>query len=398
MPLRLIISKVIAQSGSIGLMILQRTVRECDAESAPVLLIVKSVQMLIHGIVVYASAEIAREALIAFASLNSNLAEVPALHDIPAKPFAQHPSSNLHVRLAVVGDKKLPGARDRSRFYLFNPEHDLAEQRRRNGRGRGNKYRDRDDGGYRSQRYDDREQQKREANNGFDASIYDDDEEALAKRSAQNRPRNYSHSPRDYSSGSDSRPRDRGRGERRRELFPVRDDEQGRLRNRSASPMQGNEWESRRDDVRLIERKRDMAVAANREKARLIKLRLKEGKELFPNKINTHHPRSNAFDADAVSDTADLFSDRMEVPFTDGANDERPLASRVTNQRVLGSSGFNIRGIAKTSQPQTFTIKGAGSVKELFPATLGDNSGKELFSGRLEGRGQRRQKAEDLFH
>lgn len=343
--------------------------------------------------------------MIAFANLDSTiLSEVPALHDIPAKPFAQHPSSNLQVRLAVVGDKKLPGARDRSRFYLFNPEHDLAEQRRRDGRG--SKYRDRDDGGYRSQRYDDREQRKREANEGFDASIYDDDEEALAKRSTQNRPRNYSHSPprnhsrspRDYSSGSDSRSRNRRR-ERSRELFPVLDGELGRLRDRSASPMRGNEWESKRDDIRLIERKRDMAAVANREKARLIKLRLKEagaGKELFPNKINTHHPRSNAFDA--VSETTDLFADRMEIPFTDGANDERPLASRVTNRP--SNTGFNIRGIAKVPQPQTtFSIKGAaGSVKELFPATLGDNSGKELFSGRLEGRGQRRQKAEDLFH
>ena len=165
--------------------------------------------------------------------------------------------------------------------------------------------------------------------------------------------------------------------------------------------MRGNEWESRRDDVRVIERRRDMAAAANREKAHLIKLRLREagaGKELFPNKVNTHHPRSNAFDsADAATD---LFADRMEVPFTDGGNDERPLASRVTNRRIITKNPeFSIRGTAKAPLPQSFSIKGAaGNVKELFPATLGDNSGKELFSGRLEGRGQRRQKAEDLFH
>ena len=350
---------------------------------------------------VYESAEIAHEALAAFTVLDTaSISDVPALHSIAAKPFDQHPSSNLKVRLAVAGDRKLAGARDRSRFYLFNPEYDPGERRRREGGG--NRYRDRDDGGYRSQRYDEREQRKRQdgdADAGLDASIYDDDEEALAKRSARSKPRENSPLPRDYSSGSDSRPRDRRRGQAQsKELFPVRDGEQGRLRDRSASPLRENEWESRRDDVRLIERKRDMAAAANREKAQLIKLKLKEsagGKELFPNKSDDKHQRSNAFNT-ASNDTKDLFADRMEVPFSGDRSDGR-LASRTTDQRLSpASSGFLIRGTAKVPQAQ-FSIKGAaGNAKELFP-TLGDNSGKELFSGRLEGRNQRRQKAEDLF-
>lgn len=51
------------------------------------------------------------------------------------------------------------------------------------------------------------------------------------------------------------------------------------------------------------------------------------------------------------------------------------------------------------------TIKGtAKSVKELFPnkfnddsSTMSSNAGKELFADRAEGRGRRRQRAEDLF-
>jgi hypothetical protein len=90
----------------------------------------------------------------------------------------------------------------------------------------------------------------------------------------------------------------------------------------------------------------------------------------------------------------------MAVPFMDGSGDSRAggsLASRITKD--INAPGFTIRGSAKSqSVPvQNFSIKGAARVKELFPATLGDNTGKELFSERLEGRGRRRQKAEDLF-
>jgi len=37
-------------------------------------------------------------------------------------------------------------------------------------------------------------------------------------------------------------------------------------------------------------------------------------------------------------------------------------------------------------------------VKELFPDKFSGNTGKELFAEKLEGRGRRRQKAEDLFY
>ncbi|KAM3068772.1 hypothetical protein ACMFMG_010943 [Clarireedia jacksonii] len=366
---------------------------------------------------VYANSEVAAEALRAFSAQEiTDISQLANLQTIPAKPFPSKPQINLQVRIAVVGDRKQAGARERSRFYLFNPEHDPAERRKREG---GRRYRDRDDGGYRSQRYDDREQQNRQqgdAEAGFDASLYDDDEAALASRASRNHRRSGSTSSgSDFRGGGDRRrPRDARSGPR--ELFPERTGGRsgsGRLRDRSASPM--------RDDERG--RRRDGAAAENRQSAQTIKTRLREErstKELFPHKLGTVHHRSNALDA--TDETADLFAHKMHVPFSDGSSDARSSSNKSLASRITGSSlasrmtsgsvsppksqGFNIRGAAKTAPApaaQGFSIKGMASdgpaVKELFPARVGGgNAGKELFAGKLEGRGSRRQKAEDLFY
>ena len=65
----------------------------------------------------------------------------------------------------------------------------------------------------------------------------------------------------------------------------------------------------------------------------------------------------------------------------------------------MASGGLNIRGMAaKRAGDQGIAIKGTGTTaKELFPDKFGGNMGKELFAEKLEGRGRRRQKAEDLF-
>lgn len=69
------------------------------------------------------------------------------------------------------------------------------------------------------------------------------------------------------------------------------------------------------------------------------------------------------------------------------------IADRITDP----NNGINIRGIAeKRGANQGFSIKGA-SVKELFPEKFNSNAGKELFSEKPEGRGRRRQRADD-FH
>jgi hypothetical protein len=65
---------------------------------------------------------------------------------------------------------------------------------------------------------------------------------------------------------------------------------------------------------------------------------------------------------------------------------------------MVTASKFSIRGMAAQGGPETgYAIKGRGTAKELFPELVG-NAGKELFADRLEGRGRRRQRAEDLFH
>lgn len=300
-----------------------------------------------------------------------------------------------------MGDRKQPGARERSRFYLFNPKHDPTERRKRAGPRGGNKYRDRDDGGYRSQRYDDREQRKRQLDDedaGFTANLYDDDEAALNSR--RNKGRQDSTSSGSFN-GRDGR-HVRLRGAAGKELFPERGDRgDGRLRDRSASPVRDRDGDREADDS--LSRRRDMAASANRQKAQIIRAQLREAtasKELFPNKT-ANHRRSGAFDA--ADATADLFARQMPVPFIDGSSDHQsnvglPLASRITNKTDIDSGRLNIRGAAKSTVTHDFTIKGAadGGIKELFPS--GGNAGKELFSDRIEGRGRRRNKAEDLFH
>jgi hypothetical protein len=354
---------------------------------------------------VYENSEIAQEALVSFAAVEvADVSQIPVLQTISAKAFPLHPQTNLQVRLAVVGDRKQAGARERSRFYLFNPEYDPAERRRRAGYKGGRRYRDREDDGYRSQRYDDREQRKREREADFDASLYDDDEIAIAKRSARE----------NSSSGNESRGREsrrtRLRGPAGRELFPERvDGGSGRLRNRSASPLRESDGDQdMRESRNAPSTRQDTAAAANRLKAQMIKARMKETsstKELFPEKTASHR-RSGAFDA-ADETVADLFANKMPVPFMDGSADDGPseistLASRFTSKSIGNeTSGFSIRGTAKVLPASVFSIKGAAStprVKELFPSSLGDNSGKELFSDGLSGRGARRQKASDLFY
>jgi hypothetical protein len=364
---------------------------------------------------VYQTPAIALQALVAFAvDVPPNL-ESSLLHMIPSKPFPEHPETNLELRLAVIGDRKQAGARDRSRFYLLNPEYDPAERKSREGSGRTGprSYRERDDDGYRSQRYDEHEDRRRQAQ-GFDANLYDDDEEALTARRSRGHRRQDSPSSissNDYRGAKHERPQER------KELFPERTIHRGggRLRERSASPTRGEDDEEMAKDISEKDRRyRDQNIR-NMSKARNLKAQLRDSqqpnvKELFPQKMS--HRRSAAFDA--ADETADLFANKMPVPFFDGSGDsaaeDRPLESRITSNRLEDristtradpSEGFSIRGAAQQNKAQGFAIKGtasARSAKELFPDRLGaGNAGKELFSERLEGRSGRRRKAEDLF-
>ncbi|KAL4916976.1 hypothetical protein BDW62DRAFT_91021 [Aspergillus aurantiobrunneus] len=352
--------------------------------------------------------------------------EIPALRLRSAKVLASHPDSVLQVRLAVKADKKKPRAHEASRFYMMHPEHDprerlrreLAADRRRNGGGE-------IDGDYRRRRFDGRElrrRRERDHEDGITASMYDDAGAGSTDRSDGDR---------DWDRGR--RRRGNGRRDRNLELFPDEDANSGRLRDRSASPgrdtlmMEGGYIEAHHESRRRF---RERSPPPRRNEGREL-FTSSDGdansRELFPNKTaNTYlkkelfpfkvsnHRRSDAIDADAADDTADLFSRRLSIPLTDDTQD----ASSRRNRNVElfpGSSrsarsekgGVNIRGAA--GQDQGFAIRGAAengisikgrggaSVRELFPSKYSSNAGKELFSDKIEGRGGPRRKAEDMF-
>jgi hypothetical protein len=219
----------------------------------------------------------------------ADIAQLAALQSLPAKSFSQKPDSNLHVRFATVGDRKIAGAAARSRFYLLHPEYD-PEERKRRGEIRG-KYRERDGYGRRGDRERGGVGRRREERiddydvNSFDVSLYDDDPSALAKR-VTTEPRARRDSPhgrlRRESPGSDE---EYARKNREKELFPdlkARDRNGGSRRDRSASPL--------RNDGALDDLARDRAAIRNREQARAVKDRLAKdntAKELFPTKVSS---------------------------------------------------------------------------------------------------------------
>ncbi|KAM5453075.1 hypothetical protein MaudCBS49596_002851 [Microsporum audouinii] len=387
--------------------------------------------------IIYSSAEMAAKALSLFTQENVEDAvpTSPSLRLRTAKALSSHPDSVLQVRLAVKSDRKKHRAYEASRFYLMHPEHDPRERVRSEFSGR--RYRGPrgdGDGEYRRKRFDDREHRRRRGQakeDRFDVSMYDDDGDRGRRGSSG-----------DISS-VESHSRSRVR-RNKRDLF---DDHvemsEGRLRNRSASPSGTN---GDGPDLRLAggpstsRRFRDRPTLSNRDsRDRSHSNARKElypsgnnssddtsrGRELFPNKtgssylkqellmntvppqVNTIHRRSDAFDA--ADETTDLFARRMSVPFVDGASDgpQRPNSRSVElfPDSKGPSPSLNIRGMSSENNGMSIrgnasggiSIKGAASVRELFPSKYTGNEGKELFSDTLEGRGGRRRRAEDMF-
>lgn len=316
-----------------------------------------------------------------------------------AKPFSRKPEVALQVRLAVTSDKKQAGAASRSRFYLLNPRYDPEERRRRND---SRKYRERDRDSY---------SHRREFEDQFDVSLYDDDEATLATRAAHSRPRRKrSHTPETYQA---NRERNSHRNDNRsKELFPgVLDNRKGSHRARSASPMRDGGGDR---DVGEIWA--GGSAAHNHDTARTNKKRPSRSnpsRELFPESSAAGAGRLG----DNVEDTATLLAKGIMLPLMDESSDapvfvsqrledritvpgREASASRVSSVGDRPGSGFNIRGTAsQRGTGQGFAIKGSAnkSAKELFPEKLGINSEKELFADRLEGRSRQRQRAGDLF-
>ncbi|RYP13990.1 hypothetical protein DL767_010460 [Monosporascus sp. MG133] len=338
-----------------------------------------------------------------------DVALLPARQLLPAKQYSQMPDIALQVRLAVLSDKKQAGAAQRSRFYLLNPEYDPEERRRRNETRR---YRDRAGSGYGRRRG--RDFRDEEPTEPFDVNLYDDDEASLANRATRPRPvRRRSYTPEsDRSEPGRTSYRNENRG---KELFPEGSgNRRSSRRDRSASPTRDRDGDRSMDDMPS-----DRQAARNRDRARAIKSdmsRSNRSRELFPQKLKSGNGRLG----DAVEDAADLMAKGITLPLMDGSSDvktstrSRRLEDRITvpgkgkladrisspGEAAADGSAFSIRGSAsQKSADQGFVIKGVAgkSVKELFPAKFGSNSGKELFADRLEGRTRQRQRAGDLF-
>lgn len=332
--------------------------------------------------IVYSSSEIGLQALAALTQVGEegDGSALPPLRLRSARLLPTHPDSVLQVRSAVKTDRKQPRAHEKSRFYLMHPEHDPRERLREelSDRRRG------DDDGYRRRRFDDRELRRRkdrDYDDRFNANMYDDN------------PASYSDSERD-------------RGDRRRrrsrELFPDDERSSGRLRNRSASPGRDTLDDTGRVETRNDRRRfRERSPRGN--KGRELFPSDSGARELFPNKPSSsflkkelfpskasNHRRSDAFDA--ADETPDLLGRRITVP--------REGNGRNHNVELFPGSKTEDQGFAMRGGQQGLTIKGRGaSARELFPDkyNTNNNSGKELFSEPLEGRGGRRRRAEDMF-
>ncbi|ODH13541.1 hypothetical protein ACO22_07154 [Paracoccidioides brasiliensis] len=378
---------------------------------------------------VYSSTEIGLQALAIFSqqSIEEDTSPLPSLRLRTAKSLSTHPESVLQVRSAVKSDRKRQRAHECSRFYLMHPEHDPRERMRKEfaDRWRGGR-RDDSDSDYSRRHFDDREHRRRRdrANDEFfDVSMYDDDGGRGRRRSG---------SP---ETGSNGGGKGRARQNRRagHELFP--DDGhglKGRLRDRSASPprVEFDQEDPIVDSLERIRRpfrERSPINSRNRDlfsrdheyvnsddssgprelfPNKTSSSYLKKG--LFPNKTSTsNHRRSDAFDA--ADETAELFSNHMAIPLVSSDAGGGVATDRSKGQVELfpektGNNGIKIRGSASETQgisirgaSKGVSIKGAASVRELFPSKYSSNEGKELFSDKLQGRGGRRRRAEDMF-
>ncbi|KAL1988118.1 hypothetical protein VTN96DRAFT_1149 [Rasamsonia emersonii] len=363
---------------------------------------------------VYSSEEVGLQALKAFSQLGEeDVSSFPSLRLRTAKSLSTHPESVLQVRSAVKTDRKKPRAHEASRFYLLHPEHDPREKLRRQlAERRRQARRDDSNGDYRRRRFDEREHRRRRRDESFAANMYDDMDGSDRRRGG---------SSEDF---SDAEGRHRPRRGRQKELFPDHGPEPGRLRDRSASPGRNDlngmrRSDDERQDSRRRFRERSPQLGSSRanegkelfpsklsgdgdsQKRELFPNKTVDSylkKELFPNKTSSNHRRSDAFDA--ADETADLFSKRIHVSLMDGARDRADVGESGE------ASGISIRGAASNGQgisirgsANGISIKGSASasVRELFPSKYNPNAGKELFSDKLEGRGGRRRKAEDMF-
>ena len=396
--------------------------------------------------IIYDTPIAAAEALAAFSA--EELSEPLQLR--AAKALSTHPDMQLQVRQAIVADVKVKGAKDQSRFYLMNPVWDPdhpdnirpGTKRRRPDDGHGhNKYRRRDYEQDRRARRGSRD--PRDQRPQFHEDMYGDD----PKADSDSRRNSYSSSS-EYG---------RSRRNRNEDLFANR--QNGRLRNRSASPARDEDGrygfednQPYRQTARArsrtppgVRRSRDNRAARENLRKELFPNRrgssaLANGhsnndsrasssnsnRELFPEKLtrsNSIHRRQEAkhIDAEEVARAIGQCSIKNDYDesFTYSSSGRRPeQTNRNKNgggdlfSRILGGpQGESSYGRLTDEHGNGFSIKGAGDAgfsilgasKERIQSPLVKElfpkkvgGGQDLFDGRIRGRAAR-MRAEDYL-
>ena len=409
---------------------------------------------------VYDTEAAAAEAL---AALSAEQAEEPLQLRL-AKGSSKHPDADLRIRQAIIADIKAPRAKDRSKFYLFNKEWDPdnPDNIRPDNRKRRFVEEDRRDRKYRRRDYGERSQSDEKRH--FHESMYDDDPKPVAELRRGS----------SYSSGSEY-----GRRRVRYDEDLMTNNEKGRLRDRSASPVQDGDGRYGFDEVqprRRTARARSPTPPRTRSGQNNRGARDNLRKELFPAKgastaLSNGHTNGSSQDSYSVrpstpNSSRELFPDRMNTSIHrrqsakaltpnevanvmgrcqlyDGASESftyskpgrrpeggieregdsgggRDLFARINGGPQTQSSygrlhetpsaldedaGFSFKGAGRNNEEVGFSILGASReraenplVKELFPLKAASgNGGKDLFDGRIKGRGAQRRRAEDLF-
>lgn len=302
-----------------------------------------------------------------------------------------------------MDDKKEPGARDRSRFYLFHPEEDRVEQierryvvwihrctlcnglyphrllfRKREGARR------REDRDYDRRYFDSREHDRRRKHNveQFSTDFYDDDAATRESRNSARQSRGYD--------------RSRSISPRRRkniELFPERKREPMEVgpRVRVAKEL----FPERVGSLLSRDRDRD-PLSTEREGS--------GSRELFPNKLSNQRFRSDR----SLSPQKDISPSPPSPPGRGGSADRRlellpkKLENRISMPGRSLEDRINLDGTSNGGEG--LKIRGRGMKRDnLFAEKLRASKGEELVfedsgGGGKRSKGRRRDKAEDMFN
>lgn len=310
-----------------------------------------------------------------------------------AKELSTHPDQVLEVRQAVVTDVKAKGAKDRSAFYLFNPDWDPDNPH--NVRQDSRKRRWADDGGrernkYRRREWEDDRLHRRESRDqgNFTEDMYDEGAAGTASAPPESRR---------TSSSNEYARRRVNLGE---DLFASQ--QTGRLRDRSASPGRDGDGRygfSEDQPRRRTARPRSATPPGLRKNRDNRTARGAASKELFPDKAPTS------------ALTTDLFSDRPSTPKSNtGPRELFPDKQGTPNHRRQDGRDLPLdevvhfmgrSNIGRQDGYGTYSSRNSGARPSTPRASYADRDererdrgrGKDLFArinGTSEGRGSGR--------